>query len=543
MIQYFDKITKKREQPLFCTFTTMKCVLTLCFSLFILHSAFSQQNDIPVNPNLTWNGEVSLAVNPVNRENLVAAWMKATGLFTVSIAISASTDKGLTWSSPVNMPHFSSSYTSADQTLIVSGNGTFYFAYIDYNRITQADGGVYVTRSTDGGITWNTPSLAIDAASAPDIPIDRPWLAIDNSNGPYQGSLYLVTKSIKEATATHHIWLVRSTDSGLTWDAPRILDDPLPVGATANTMGVPCVSSSGILYVSYLSFDISQSLHVRDVFIRSADGGQTFTNGIISELPFNSAIPPEDSLFQYSYHIAANPTDSNNLVHIITDRRDGDWDIWYNVSLDGGTTWSATARLNDGPIGNGIGQDMCWGGFSPQGVYAALWRDRRDGVTGQTSPYRIYGASSLDKGQTFSSNFALSKTLAPLFQPVSGNDFLGAFVSDSTVFGIWSDARTGQNQEFLNFHSITAASGTGMREEQFNPRIIPSLIHSSFADINPAFLKNNLPFQIQIYDLPGQCIIRQQNKNRIEFSDLPHGMYVVEFVCGDKRVYQKFILD
>jgi hypothetical protein len=504
--------------------------------------AVDAQNDIPVNPNITWNGEISLAVNPVNPSNLVTAWMKLTGLNTVSIAISRSTDHGNSWSAPIYMQHFSSSFTSADPALIATSDGIFYFAYIDYNKTTLSAGGVYVTKSMDGGANWTTPVLAVDAAAAPDIPIDRPWLAIDNSNGPYSGTLYLVTKSIKEATATHHIYLITSSDGGATWSTARILDDVLPVGGTANTMGVPCVSSSGTLYVNYLSYDISQSLHVRDVFVKSADGGQTFTNGIISELPFSSAIPPEDSLFQYSYHLAANPGDSNNLVHVFTDRRDGDWDIWYNYSLDGGNSWSGPARLNDDPVGNGIGQDMCWAGFSPHGRYSALWRDRRDGTTGQLSDYRIYGSWSTDKGVTFAPNFALSQTLAPLFIPVSGNDFLGVSLSDSLVYGTWADKRTGQNQEYFNRYALPAYSGTGNGHGNIQPQIIPSVIHSSCIDINPYYLQENKTFNVNIYDLTGRCILRS-NISRIQLNTLPRGMYFLEFISSESKIYQRFILD
>jgi hypothetical protein len=504
--------------------------------------AVNAQDDIPVNPNFTWNGEISLAVNPLDPENLVTAWMKLTGLATVSIAISRSTDGGNNWSAPVYMPHFSSSYTSADPTLINSGNGTFYFAYIDYNNLTLSAGGVYVTKSTDGGTTWATPVMAIDATAAPDVPIDRPWLAIDNSNGPFNGSLYLVTKSIKEATSTHHIYLVRSANDGVTWGTAKILDDVLPVGGTANTMGVPCVSSSGVLYVNYLSYDIFQSLHVRDVYVRSGDGGQTFTAGIISELPFSSAIPPEDSLYQYSYHIAANPSDSNNLIHVFTDRRNGDWDIWYNSSQDGGDTWSASARLNDDPVGNGIGQDMCWGGFSLHGRYAALWRDRRDGTTGQTSEYRIYGSYSADKGITFAPNFALGKTPGALSVPVLGNDFLGTCLTDSVVYGAWADKRTGLNQEYVNRFAIPAFSGTGEATINNDPQIIPSVNHSSFVDINSRYIPENGSYTVNIYDLPGRCMIQQRNKSRLELGALPCGMYILGFSNGNGRIYQQFII-
>jgi hypothetical protein len=298
-----------------------------------------------------------------------------------------------------------------------------------------------------------------------------------------------------------------------------------------------------VLFVNYLSYDISQSLHVRDVFVRSDDGGQTFTTGIISELPFSSAIPPGDSLYQYSYHLAANPADSANLVHIITDRREGDWDIWVNVSQDGGDTWSATARLNDDPAGNGKGQDMCWGGFSEKGTYAALWRDRRDGTSEPTSDYRIYGSYSTDKGNTFSPNFALSQTPGSLFTGLTGNDFLGAALSDSAVCGTWADKRTGLNQEYFNFHTLPPVSGIRERPRNSQPQIIPSVIHTSFAELNPDFLKGDEHFQVSVCDLPGRCMLQQTGKKRIELGTLPRGMYILGFTTGNRKVYQRFIIE
>jgi hypothetical protein len=512
----------------------------LLWSIFmILSFSVSAQNDVPVNSNFVWNGEISLAANPINPAILVTAWMKMATFTSVSIAISRSTNYGATWSTPVMMPHFSSSFTSADPTLITSSNGTYYFAYIDYDNTTFSAGGVYVTKSTDG-LSWTSPVKAIDASFAADVPIDRPWLAIDNSSGPNHGNLYLITKSIKEATMTHHLYFIRSIDDGLSWETPKVLDDVLPVGGTANTMGVPCVSSNGVLYINYLSYDIMQDIHVRDVAMWSNDGGLNFNPMIISELPFASVIPSSDSLFQYSYHIAGNPADANNLIHVFTDRRDGDWDIWYNVSYDAGSTWSQTTRLNDDPVGNGIGQDMVWGGFSPEGIYAALWRDRRDGVPGPTSDYRIYGAASSDKGTTFSPNFALSHTLASLSVPVTGNDFLGVSLSDSLVYGAWADKRTATNQEYFNDHALPGVSGIPTVSKT-SPQIIPSVIYNLYVDLDPAFLKEINTFKVSVYDLPGHCILQQSNSCRIDLANIPAGMYILGFFNGNTYIYQRFI--
>ncbi|MCX6244712.1 MAG: T9SS type A sorting domain-containing protein [Bacteroidetes bacterium] len=498
--------------------------------------------DIPINPNLTWNGEISLAANPQNPGQLVAAWMKLTALNTVSIAICNSSDNGNNWSVPVYMQHFQSSYTSADPALICSANGVFYFAYIDYNNITLLSGGVYVTKSTDNGASWSIPVLAIDASAAPDIAIDRPWLAIDNSSGSFSGNLYLVTKSIKEATAPHHLYLVKSTDGGTTWNTPRLLDDLLPVGPTSNAMGVPCVSANGTLFVNYLSYDPSLSIFPRDVCIRSSDGGLTFSPGIISEIPPASVIPTADSLFQYSYTVSANPADSSNLIHIFTDRRNGDWDIWYNTSFDGGVSWSACTRLNDDPVGNGIGQDMCWGGFSSSGNYAAIWRDRRDAGTGPDADYRIYGSYSTDKGQTFKSNFALGNSSGGLFIPVTGNDFLGACIEDSTIYGAWADKRTPQNQEYFNRHYIPAASGISNPEIK-QQQLIPAIIQTAYVIVNTGIIPGNQEFQLNVYDMLGNIKIKQSNSNRLEIGSLPGGMYILGFISDKKRIYQRFIIE
>jgi hypothetical protein len=520
----------------------MKTLAAILVLWFILAGSVHAQSDVAINPNYTWNGEISLTGNPIDRRVLVSAWMKLTTLSKVSIAISRSTDMGNTWSAPVYMPHFSTSFTSADPTLAVSSDGTLYFAYIDYDNLSLSAGGVYVTRSTDGGITWTDPVKAIDASASADVPIDRPWLIVDNSGGPHHGNLYIVTKSIKEATVQHHIWFMSSSDNGSTWSTPKILDEAMPVGGTANTMGVPCISANSTLYVNYLSFDITQSLHVRDVYVRSNDGGQHFSAGVISELPFTSVIPPDDSLYQYSYHLAANPVDSGNLVHIITDRRDGDWDIWYNVTHDGGSTWSETTRLNDDPVGNGIGQDMCWGGFSANGSYAALWRDRRDGTQGQTSDYRIYGAASADGGNSFGANFALSSTLSPLSIPVTGNDFLGVALSDTLVFGAWADKRTGLNQEYCNRHTLPAVTDVSDLRDSQTERMIPPVVGREQTEISHSFLLGIRHYSVSVCDISGRVVLYQEDNPHLDLLKKTSGIYLLDFRSVDKNQREKFIL-
>jgi Neuraminidase (sialidase) len=148
----FSAVNKKFSYP-----EAMKTFFFLTTFFISPLFTFAQQPDIQINPNFTWNGENSLAVNPTNPDNLIVAWMKLTSLTQVTIAISRSMDGGNTWLDPVYLPHFSSTFTSADPTLVFADNGTAYFGYIDYNKTSLDSGSVYVCKSIDGGASWTQP--------------------------------------------------------------------------------------------------------------------------------------------------------------------------------------------------------------------------------------------------------------------------------------------------------------------------------------------------------------------------------------------------
>src|SRR5437016_5821672 len=104
----------------------MKKLTTFLFALYIV-SAFAQ-TDVNVNPNLTFNGESNLALNPLNA-NLTAEWMKLTlNPTTISMVTSYSSDHGATWSTPNVFPHFYVSPTSADPTMVYHHSGKLYAA-------------------------------------------------------------------------------------------------------------------------------------------------------------------------------------------------------------------------------------------------------------------------------------------------------------------------------------------------------------------------------------------------------------------------------
>jgi hypothetical protein len=432
-------------------------------ALLIFGNVCFAQTNINLSNAAGWDTEPSLAINPSNPNNIVAAWMKLSG-FTLAIGTSYSNDGGSTWSPPSTIPHLYSNFTSADVSLIFNGSGTVYMSYIDYHP-SQDSGYVMCTKSLNGGATWSAPVKVISGFETPDIPIDRPWIAVDNSGGAYNGKIYIVSKSVDIGAMPHHIWMKSSVDGGTTWSPIKLVDDSIPINLITNAMGVPAVGANGNLYIAYVSYNPPQSPFARVICLKSTNGGSAFTPFIIGYPVSGSAIT--DTLYQGSYVISANPSNANNLVYTFTDNRNGDPDIMSLRSSNGGVTWTTVPqRLNDDAVSNGVGQDMCWAGFSTSGKYGVAWRDRRNTGGSSSSPFEIYSTVSLDGGITYKPNQNLSFVSSPFINIQKGNDFIGVCIDNNNIYADWCDLRGGNTDIFFNKTPLSVF--TGIAEDLIN---------------------------------------------------------------------------
>lgn len=437
------------------------CLLSLfLFSVIQLHAQTTDKN---ISSSGFSDTEPFIAVNPANPNNLIAAWMHMTLSLKMAIYTKASFDGGATWSAPYSMPHVSPSFTSADVSLAFNSAGTAFISYVDY-KMTIDSGFVRTASSTDGGISWSAPVNAVSRQDSPDIPVDRPWMVADQSSGPYSGRLYIVSKSYYAVAPPQKVWLTVSADSGKSWSPIKQLDDSIPTGLT-NIMGTPAVGADGAFYVAYISYKPLISPFIRVICAKSTDGGNSFTRYDAMHYAANSV--NNDTLYQGSYSLSANPVNAGNLVFQCTDSRNGDMDVLSVYSNDGGLTWSGTpACVNNDGLGNGYGQDMSWGCFSPSGVYGVVWRDRRNGINNDTSDFEIYTALSMDGGANFSGNYKFSSAPSSFVNMQRGNDFLGLCMTNSAIAANWCDTRTGNNEIFFRSESmsvISAISNTGTK--------------------------------------------------------------------------------
>jgi hypothetical protein len=82
--------------------------------------------------------------------------------------------------------------------------------------VSPTAAGVYTSRSTDGGITWGNPIFVTDSnLQSP----DKNWIVCDNTaTSPFYGNCYTEWDANGDG---NRIYMSRSTDGGLTW-GPRL---------------------------------------------------------------------------------------------------------------------------------------------------------------------------------------------------------------------------------------------------------------------------------------------------------------------------------
>jgi hypothetical protein len=125
---------------------------------------------------------------------------------------------------------------------------------------------------------------------------------------------------------------------------------------------------------------------------------------------------------------------SGTVVHVAwSDDRDGNYEIYYKRSEDGGSTWGADTRLTNVSLSSNSPAMAISGS-----MLHLVWYDERDDPSGNWKT-EIYYRRSTDGGLTWGSDIRLTNNDA-----YSG--FPGVFVSSSVVHVVWEDDRDGNGE-------------------------------------------------------------------------------------------------
>lgn len=434
----------------------------------------------------TFDGEPFITVDPFDSQNLVAGWMALEG-GVITIRTRASSDAGKTWTPAVSIPHLSAGWGSADVSIAFDRAGAVYLTFVDFGRSSYG-GALALVKSSDGGATWGPAAIVHRLPDTPFSLIDRPWIAVDASPGPRSGTIYVTSMTVYTQASNRHVFVHRSEDGGGTWRSVQLDDATLPAGPYLS-YGVPSVGADGRLAVAYLSDRGCGTAGATACLVvaTSDDGGQTFERRVAA-----AVYQPQGIRGFRFYGLAADPVRPGRLAITWMDARNGDADIYFRSTTDGGAVWGPVVRVNDDPLGNAVQQDIPWVTISPEGVIGVAWRDRRRSSGDWKAPFDIYMAESKD-GAVFADNLAL--TPGPATDPGTTvgttsccNSFLGIAVSAGRTHAIWSDYRAGN----WDVHAVVSAP-------QPAPQIDPAKMYfrKGNKQINIWLRANTLPLFVE----------------------------------------------
>src|SRR5215212_3460860 len=356
-------------------------------------------------------GEVSIAINPKNPDNMIAASFqvgrppkpRAGSYHYVTF------DGGKTWKT-VQTPN-PTNLVQGDDVVTFGSDGVAYHVHLSFDGIrlarpVRAENGMIVNVSKDGGNTWTDGISAINHVNTVTPFEDKPGLIVDNATASrWKGNVYLAWTrfDVYGSSNPEHrsqIYFTRSTDQGQTFSMPfRISDTGGDCLDSDNTVegAVPAVGPNGEVYIVWAG-------PLGLVFDKSTDGGLSFgKDTVIGNIPGGwdfsvTGLERANGMPTTAVDLSDGPNKGTLYVNWI-DARNGDPDVFVMSSRDGGDKWSQPVRVNDDKMKNGKEQFFTWMAVDPvDGSVNVVFYDRRDtsrAVTGLTL------GRSVDGGRTF----------------------------------------------------------------------------------------------------------------------------------------------
>ena len=394
--------------------------LSLLFILAAGQFAYSQTAaDIPLwfdvssttPPNLKLNtdatiqlqNEEQVAVDPSNPDNLVAVWRDfRIGFRQCGWAYSHDgggnwTEGGLIGETPYNR--------DSDPGITASNDGTFYSVILSYDEFSEANA-LVVPVSFDSGMTWLGYLTGVDTPSGTFE--DKELMTCDITGGPSDGNLYIPWTRFGDSTG---IFCVRS-NNGTTFNLPTPVSD---VGSVQ--WPTPVVRTDGAVVVAWFSYAYSAIRY--DI---SLDEGATWgTDRTLANTTFYPS-NINGGIMTFAFPALASDvtggTYDGRLYCSFSDYAgDGNLDLYFTMSTDGGLTWTPRMRLNDDPLDNFVDQFHPWTSVNADGVISVAWYDRR--LDPANLNFDLYITHSFDGGSTWTPNQRVSNVSSSPFDAMS----------------------------------------------------------------------------------------------------------------------------
>ena len=405
-----------------------------------------------------------------------------------------STDGGVNWSADTQLTNSTALFF--DLSITVSG---FYVHVVWQDDWSE----IYYKRSTDGGVSWET-----------DIRLSYFTGSSTNPSIAVSGSL-VHTVWADYRFSGPGIYYIHSTNIGVYWGTEVRL---------TNSSGIsknPSISASGAFV--HTVWDDNRDGNSEIYYKHSTDGGINWGADIrLSNDPSYSEIPS----------IAVS--DSN--VHVVWyDYRNGNYDIYYKRSTDGGINWGPETRITF-TYASSLFPSVA----VSASIVHVVWEDFRNGNM------EIYYKRSTNSGTNWEADTRLTNRWGY-------STYSSVSVSDSIVHVVWTDDRDG-NEEIYYKRNPT---GNTVGINNINSEI-PKKFSLSQNYPNPFNPSTNIKFDLKhssltkliVYDILGKEIATLVNEKlnagsyeaEWDGSSYPSGIYFYILRAGDYKETRKMIL-
>jgi len=210
------------------------------------------------------------------------------------IYFSKSVDRGQTWSKSNSINKLSGDCLDGDQTSegavpAAGPNGEIYVCWSRDNKL-------WFNYSKDGGAQWLDEEYSIqEHIGGWEQSIDKfsringmPITVIDNSSGPFKGTLYVMWSDERNGKDNLDIFISKSYDKGKTWSAPILVNDDDNKNAHQFLPWVCIDQSTGYLYSVFYDRRHGNKNGTHVYLAWSKDGGSSWVNERLTEEPFES---------------------------------------------------------------------------------------------------------------------------------------------------------------------------------------------------------------------------------------------------------------
>src|SRR5437867_431022 len=358
-----------------------------------------------------WQVEPTMQVNKSG--TIFVGWKETDSATDAGFRVgsSYSTDQGQTWAPNILMNRThpdSDNCRDSDPWMAMDPTDRLHFAYLEYDpgggSSPPCNSGLDVSNTTTGHDWGNVHYIQGNGGL-----VDKDSIAFNST-----GRLYATWD---EGNVLAFTW---SDDNGNHW-APITN----PGGQTSVLEAIVAPGANGTVYLTWWNFNSFNIL-----FESSSDGGKTWS----SIVRVNDRDRSASGGFP-QYPLPAMNVDPKSGATYVSwaDSRHGNPDIYFANSTDGGKTWGTNHRINDNT--DSSQQYMVDLAVDSTGNVHAAWEDRRNGN------WNIFYSNSTDGGQTWNTNVRVSSEDTPGTLDRPGDYFALEAGPNDYVYVVWTDGR------------------------------------------------------------------------------------------------------